>query len=149
MGRILAIDYGLRRTGLAVSDPLQIIAGALDTVPTSELMPYLKRYVAANEVSTIVVGKPKRMDGSMSDSWKQIEPFVGRLRREFSGIDVVLYDERFTSVLAHRTMLERCRAAVCSPIPVENRTGAVGFRRRSGVRRDEYFPPQRERYAGM
>ena len=106
MGRILAIDYGLRRTGLAVSDPLQIIAGALDTVPTSELMPYLKRYVAANEVSTIVVGKPKRMDGSMSDSWKQIEPFVGRLRREFSGTDVVLYDERFTSVLAHRTMLE-------------------------------------------
>ncbi len=106
MGRILAIDYGLRRTGLAVSDPLQIIAGALDTVPTSELMSYLKRYVAENEVSTIVVGKPQRMDGSMSDSWKQIEPFVGRLRREFSGIDVVLYDERFTSVLAHRTMLE-------------------------------------------
>lgn len=106
MGRILAIDYGLRRTGLAVSDPLRIIAGALDTVPTSELMPYLKRYVAANEVSTIVVGKPKRMDGSMSDSWKQIEPFVGRLRREFAGVEVVLYDERFTSVLAHRTMLE-------------------------------------------
>lgn len=106
MGRILAIDYGLRRTGLAVSDPLQIIAGALDTVATSELMPYLKRYVAENEVSTIVVGKPQRMDGSMSDSWKQIEPFVGRLRREFSRIDVVLYDERFTSVLAHRTMLE-------------------------------------------
>ena len=106
MGRILAIDYGLRRTGLAVSDPLQIIAGALDTVATSELMPYLKRYMASNEVSTIVVGKPKRMDGSMSDSWKQIEPFVGRLRREFAGVEVVLYDERFTSVLAHRTMLE-------------------------------------------
>ena len=106
MGRILAIDYGLRRTGLAVSDPLRIIAGALDTVPTSELMPYLKRYMASNEVSTIVVGKPKRMDGSMSDSWKQIEPSVGRLRREFAGVEVVLYDERFTSVLAHRTMLE-------------------------------------------
>lgn len=106
MGRILAIDYGLKRTGLAVSDPLRIIAGALDTVPTARLAEYLRQYIASNDVSTIVVGKPKQMNGDMSDSWRAIEPFVERLRREFPKIEVALYDERFTSVLAHRTMLE-------------------------------------------
>lgn len=106
MGRILAIDYGLKRTGLAVSDPLRIIAGALDTVPTARLAEYLRQYIASNDVSTIVVGKPKQMNGDMSDSWRAIGPFVERLRREFPKIEVALYDERFTSVLAHRTMLE-------------------------------------------
>ncbi len=106
MGRILAIDYGLKRTGLAVSDPLRIIAGALDTVPTAQLAEYLRQYIASNDVTVIVVGKPKRMNGAMSDSWRSIEPFVERLRREFPQIEVTLYDERFTSVLAHRTMLE-------------------------------------------
>lgn len=106
MGRILAIDYGLKRTGLAVSDPLRIIAGALDTVATHTLMDYLKQYLGANDVSTIVVGQPKQASGEMSDSWRAIEPFVKRLRKEFPQVEVVLYDERFTSVLAHRTMLE-------------------------------------------
>lgn len=106
MGRILAIDYGLKRTGLAVSDPLRIIAGALDTVPTHKLMEYLKQYLAKNDVSTIVVGQPKQSNGEMSESWRAIEPFVNRLRKEFPQTEVVLYDERFTSVLAHRTMLE-------------------------------------------
>lgn len=106
MGRILAIDYGLKRTGLAVSDPLRIIAGALDTVATHTLMEYLKQYLGANDVSTIVVGQPKQASGAMSDSWRAIEPFVKRLRKEFPQVEVVLYDERFTSVLAHRTMLE-------------------------------------------
>lgn len=106
MGRILAIDYGLKRTGLAVSDPLRIIAGALDTVATHTLMEYLKQYLSKNDVSTIVVGQPKQANGAMSESWRAIEPFVGRLRKEFPQIEVVLYDERFTSVLAHRTMLE-------------------------------------------
>ena len=106
MGRILAIDYGLKRTGLAVSDPLRIIAGALDTVATHTLMDYLKQYLSKNDVSTIVVGQPKQTNGAMSDSWRAIEPFVNRLRKEFPKVEVVLYDERFTSVLAHRTMLE-------------------------------------------
>lgn len=106
MGRILAIDYGLKRTGLAVSDPLRIIAGALDTVATHTLMDYLKQYLSKNDVSTIVVGQPKQTNGEMSESWRAIEPFVNRLRKEFPQTEVVLYDERFTSVLAHRTMLE-------------------------------------------
>ena len=106
MGRILAIDYGLKRTGLAVSDPLRIIAGALDTVATHILMDYLKQYLSKNDVSTIVVGQPKQTNGEMSESWRAIEPFVNRLRKEFPKVEVVLYDERFTSVLAHRTMLE-------------------------------------------
>lgn len=106
MGRILAIDYGLKRTGLAVSDPLRIIAGALDTVATHTLMDYLKQYLSKNDVSTIVVGQPKQANGAMSESWRAIEPFVNRLRKEFPQVEVVLYDERFTSVLAHRTMLE-------------------------------------------
>ncbi|MBQ2414248.1 MAG: Holliday junction resolvase RuvX [Rikenellaceae bacterium] len=106
MGRILAIDYGLKRTGLAVSDPLRIIAGALDTVATHTLMDYLKQYLSKNDVSTIVVGQPKQTNGEMSESWRAIEPFVSRLRKEFPKVEVVLYDERFTSVLAHRTMLE-------------------------------------------
>ena len=106
MGRILAIDYGLKRTGLAVSDPLRIIAGALDTVATHTLMDYLKQYLSKNDVSTIVVGQPKQSNGEMSESWRAIEPFVNRLRKEFPKVEVVLYDERFTSVLAHRTMLE-------------------------------------------
>ncbi len=106
MGRILAIDYGLKRTGLAVSDPLRIIAGALDTVATHTLMDYLKQYLSKNDVSTIVVGQPKQTNGEMSESWRAIEPFVNRLRKQFPQVEVVLYDERFTSVLAHRTMLE-------------------------------------------
>ena len=106
MGRILAIDYGLKRTGLAVSDPLRIIAGALDTVATHTLMDYLKQYLSKNDVSTIVVGQPKQANGAMSESWRAIEPFVNRLRKQFPQVEVVLYDERFTSVLAHRTMLE-------------------------------------------
>ena len=89
-----------------MSDPLRIIAGALDTVATHTLMDYLKQYLSKNDVSTIVVGQPKQTNGEMSESWRAIEPFVSRLRKEFPKVEVVLYDERFTSVLAHRTMLE-------------------------------------------
>ena len=89
-----------------MSDPLRIIAGALDTVATHTLMDYLKQYLSKNDVSTIVVGQPKQTNGEMSESWRAIEPFVNRLRKEFPQTEVVLYDERFTSVLAHRTMLE-------------------------------------------
>ena len=106
MGRILAIDYGLKRTGLAVSDPLRLIAGALDTVPTKELERYLADYCAREDVSTIVVGKPSQMSGAPSETMRYIEPLVGRLRHNFPDKEVVLYDERFTSVLAQRTIRE-------------------------------------------
>lgn len=106
MGRILAIDYGTKRTGIAVSDPLRIIAGGLETVPTRELERWLARYFAENDVSTVVVGKPLRTDGTPSDTWRFVEPLVARLRRTWPDKEVVLWDERFTSVLAHRTMLE-------------------------------------------
>ena len=106
MGRILAIDYGTRRTGIAVSDPQQLIAGALATVETRELERFLMQYAAREDVSTIVVGKPMRMDGSRSETMRFIRPLVARLRRCFPAIEVVLYDERFTSVIAHRAMLD-------------------------------------------
>ena len=106
MGRILAIDYGRKRTGIAVSDPLQIIAGGLTTVETKELEGFLQRYCAENEVDTIVLGKPRQMNGEPSETWRFIEPLAGRLRRAYPDKEVTFFDERFTSVLAHRTMLE-------------------------------------------
>lgn len=106
MGRILAIDYGTKRTGIAVSDPLRIIAGALETVETKGLERWLATYFAREEVSTVVVGKPVRMNGEPSETWRFVEPLVARLRRAWPDKEVVLYDERFTSVLAHRAMLQ-------------------------------------------
>jgi len=106
VGRILSIDYGTRRTGIAVSDPLQLIAGGLDTVDTRFLEQFLERYVASNEVSTIVIGKPLQCDGAPSDTMRFVEPLAGRLRRAFPEVEIVLYDERFTSVLAHRAMID-------------------------------------------
>ena len=99
MGRILAIDYGTKRTGIAVSDPLRIIAGGLETVETKGLERWLAQYFAANDVSTIVIGKPMQMSGAPSETWRYVEPLAARLRRAYP-------DERFTSVIAHRTMLE-------------------------------------------
>ena len=98
MGRILAIDYGTKRTGIAVSDPLRLIAGGLDTVDTKGLEAWLAKYFASEDVSTIVVGKPSRMDGTPS--------VAVRLRKAWPDKEVVFHDERFTSVMAHRTMLE-------------------------------------------
>lgn len=106
MGRIIAIDYGRKRTGLAVTDPLRIIAGALDTVPTHQLMDYLKRYVAANEVDTIVVGLPRQMNGEFSESYTYIRPFVERLKKEMPDMSVEMADERFTSKLAMQAMID-------------------------------------------
>lgn len=106
MGRILAIDYGTRRTGIAVSDPLRLIAGALETVETKGLERWLADYFAREEVSTVVVGKPVQMNGAPSETWRYVEPLVARLRRAWPDKEVVLYDERFTSVLAHRAMLQ-------------------------------------------
>lgn len=106
MGRILAIDYGRKRTGLAVTDPLRIIAGALATVETKELEKYLADYFSKNDVDIIVLGKPSQMNGQPSETMRYIEPLAGRLRHAYPDKKVVMYDERYTSVMAHRTMLE-------------------------------------------
>ncbi len=106
MGRIMAIDYGTRRTGIAVSDPLRIIAGGLVTVETKELERWLADYFAREDVSTIVLGKPLQIDGTPSETWRYVEPLAARLRRAYPDKEVCFHDERFTSVMAHRTMLE-------------------------------------------
>ena len=106
MGRILSIDYGTRRTGLAVTDPLRIIAGALATVETKQLERYLADYFAKNDVDIIVLGKPSQMNGQPSETMRYIEPLAGRLRHAYPDKEVVLWDERFTAVMAHRTILE-------------------------------------------
>lgn len=106
MGRILAIDYGTKRTGVAVSDPLRLIAGGLETVATKDLERWLADYFAREDVSTVVLGKPLRMDGTPSETWRFIEPLARRLQQRWPEKEVVFHDERFTSVLAHRTMLE-------------------------------------------
>ena len=106
MGRIIAIDYGRKRTGLAVTDPLRIIANVLETVDTKQLEKYLADYFSKKDVDIIVHGKPSQMNGEPSETMRYIEPLAGRLRHAYPEKKVVLYDERFTSVMAHRTMLE-------------------------------------------
>lgn len=105
MARILAIDYGKRRTGLAVTDELQLIAGGLTTVDTKVLMDYILDYMRREAVERIVVGLPKQMNNTPSENMVRIEPFVNRLRK-LVDVPVEYYDERFTSVLAHRAMLD-------------------------------------------
>lgn len=106
VARILAIDYGKKRTGLAVTDELQIIAGGLTTVPTAGLIDFLLDYVKREPVERIVVGLPKQMNNEPSENMCRITPFVNRLRKLLPDVPVEFHDERFTSVLAHRTMLE-------------------------------------------
>lgn len=106
MGRILAIDYGQKRVGLAVTDVLHITANGLDTVLVHEVMDYLERYIAKEPVELFVIGLPTQMNGQESNSMQFIRPFVVGLQRKFPKIELVYVDERFTSVLAHKTMLE-------------------------------------------
>ncbi|MCR5434276.1 MAG: Holliday junction resolvase RuvX [Bacteroidaceae bacterium] len=106
MGRILSIDYGVRRTGIAVTDPLQIIAGGLTTVETPRLENWLKGYLATENVERFIVGLPKQTNGLDSENLKRVMSFVDRLNKVFPQIPVELWDERYTSVMAHRTMLE-------------------------------------------
>lgn len=105
MSRILAIDYGRKRCGIAVTDPLQIIAGGLPTVATHELMTFLKEYCRREKVEMIIVGEPRKMDGTPSESSQYIEPFVKRLAKEMPDMRIMRRDERFTSVIAHREMI--------------------------------------------
>ena len=106
MGRILAIDYGRKRTGIAVSDTLQLIANGLTTVPTHTLMDFLVKYMQTEQVERIVIGLPKQMNNEPSENMKYIQPFVNALRNKMPDMPVEFFDERFTSVLAHQTMLE-------------------------------------------
>lgn len=105
MGRILAIDYGRKRTGIAVTDPLQIIANGLTTVPTHELMNFLMEYLKKESVERVIIGHPKQMNNEDSENMKNIVPFINRLKKVLPDMPVELVDERFTSVLAHQTML--------------------------------------------
>ncbi len=106
MGRILGIDYGRKRTGVAVTDSLQIVAGNLATVPTHMLMQFIKDYISRETVDRIVIGQPTQLNGEPSESMKYITPFVNRLRRELPDMPVVMYDERFTSTIAHQAMID-------------------------------------------
>ncbi|WP_291562561.1 Holliday junction resolvase RuvX [Bacteroides sp.] len=105
MSRILAIDYGRKRTGLAVTDPMQIIASGLTTVATHELVDFIQKYVCQEKVERIIIGHPKQMNYEDSENMKNIIPFMNRLKKLLPEIPVELVDERFTSVLAHQAML--------------------------------------------
>jgi len=106
MARLLSIDYGKKRTGIAVSDPLQIIANGLTTVETTGLFDFLSEYLRKEEVSCIVVGLPRQMNNELSENMKRVEPFVNRLRKLYPDIPVDYFDERFTSRMAHQTMID-------------------------------------------
>lgn len=106
MDRIIGIDYGRKRTGLAVSDPLQIFASALETVHSAKIIDYLKNYAENETIVRFVVGYPKNMDNSPSEAAKDVEIFLKSLKKAFPEIPIILEDERFTSVLAHRAMID-------------------------------------------
>jgi putative Holliday junction resolvase len=106
MGRIMAIDYGQKRVGFAVTDELQIIAHALDTVSVSEAYDFLISYLQKEKVDSIVVGMPRKMDNSLSDSTRFIEPFVNRLKKNLPEMPIIRVDERFTSQIAFQTMID-------------------------------------------
>lgn len=110
MGRILAIDFGRKRCGIAVTDPMKIVANPLETIETPRLTDFILGYCEAEEVERIVVGKPTTMRGELSESNRWLLPAIGRLRKALSDkgleIPIVFSDERFTSVLAHRAMLD-------------------------------------------
>ena len=106
MARVLSIDYGKKRTGIVVTDPLQLIANGLTTVPTVSLIEFLTEYMAKERVERIVVGWPKQNNGEESENMKRVRPFVQRIAKLWPNVAVELYDERFTSVLAHKAILE-------------------------------------------
>ena len=106
MGRVLSIDYGQKRVGFAVTDELQICAQALETVHVSQVFDFLQNYISKENVETIVVGEPKTMSNTVSDAARFIEPFVNRLKKEIKDIEIVRFDERFTSKMAFQTLID-------------------------------------------
>lgn len=106
MGRILALDYGSKRTGIAITDELQLIASGLTTVPTTELMDFLKKYISTEKVTLVLVGEPKQKDGTHSDIEAEIQKFLKKFAQVFSGLEVKRVDERYTSKMAFQTMLD-------------------------------------------
>ena len=106
MGRIIAIDYGKKRTGLAVTDPLKIIAGGLKTLPSHEVISFLAQYIKENEVETILLGEPRQMNYEFSENRQRVEIFKKQLQKTIHSIEIIMVDERFTSKLAHQTMIE-------------------------------------------
>lgn len=106
MERLIGIDYGRKRTGLAASDPLGIFASALETVPSAKIIDYLKKYAEKETITRFVVGYPMNLDGRPSEAAADVDAFLPRLKKAFPGIPVELEDERFTSVLAHRAMID-------------------------------------------
>ncbi len=106
LARIMALDYGKKRTGVAVTDPLQLIASGLDTVPTAELLPFLEGYFGQEEVACLVIGEPRRMDYTHSEVEPEIRAFIARVQERFPHLQVARQDERFTSKMAVRSMVE-------------------------------------------
>ena len=106
MGRLLAIDYGKKRCGIAVSDPMKIIANGLTTVATHELFDWLKNYISKEEVDVLIIGEPKKVTGEYSETMKYIEPFVNRVRKNFPTPKIEMVDERFTTKLAFQAMID-------------------------------------------
>jgi len=106
MGRILALDYGRKRTGVAVTDNLQLIANSLTTVQSMDVIAFIKDYMSREEVDIIVIGEPKRMNNTPSESVIFIEPFIRKLKKEFPEIPVERIDERFTSKIAQQAMID-------------------------------------------
>jgi putative Holliday junction resolvase len=106
MGRIVAIDYGKKRTGLAVSDPLKLIAGGLTTVASGQAISYLKEYIVGHEVELFILGEPRQMNYEPSENMSRVEKFRKDLQKTIPSIAVRMVDERFTSVLAHQAMRE-------------------------------------------
>jgi putative Holliday junction resolvase len=106
MARILAIDFGKKRTGLAVTDMLQIVPGALDTIETKNLMAFLDDYVAREQVERVIIGEPRQPNGQPSENLQRVKQFEAQWKKKHPDIPIEGYDERFTSVLAHRTMID-------------------------------------------
>lgn len=106
MGRILSIDYGKKRTGIAVTDPTRTIANPLTTVETNVLLDFISQYIETEDVDGIIVGKPLQPNGEASENMKRVEPFFNRLKKLYPELSVEYYDERFTSVLAHKAMID-------------------------------------------
>jgi len=106
VGRILAIDYGKKRCGLAATDPLQIIPGGLATVPAAELFHFLCDYISREEVERLIIGKPLQPNGQPSENLQRVEAFVKKWKKEMPQVPIEYYDERYTSLLAHKAMIE-------------------------------------------